>query len=110
MALAITLVAAPAWAHDAATGAQITAAISGNTVQGSMNESGAYTEFYDADGTIKGVDYTGTWSVEGDQMCFAYGEEPSCWDVHIEDDQVMWIKDGAEDGTGTLVSGNPNNF
>ncbi|MBZ8119229.1 hypothetical protein KUD11_11300 [Roseovarius sp. LXJ103] len=110
MAMALTLVAAPAWAHDAATGEEIMAAISGNTVQGSMVESGAYTEFYDADGTIKGADYTGTWSVENDQMCFAYGEAPACWSVHIEGDMVTWINDGNEDGTGTLVPGNPNEF
>ena len=99
-----------AWAGGMATGDQISAAISGNTVQGSMIASGAYTEFYAEDGTIKGDGYTGTWTVEGDAMCFDYGEGASCWGVRINGDQVAWIKDGAEDGTGTLLDGNPNNF
>ena len=38
----------------ATSGAEIQAAISGNTVQGNMDASGAYAEFYAADGTIKG--------------------------------------------------------
>ena len=51
-----------------------------NTVQGNMDATGAYAEFYDADGTIKAADYTGEWSIEGDTMCFAYTETPTeCW-------------------------------
>ncbi|MEZ5755769.1 MAG: hypothetical protein R3D90_13740 [Paracoccaceae bacterium] len=100
----------PAFAQDLATGDAITAAIADKTVQGSMVDSGAYTEFYAADGTIRGDGYTGTWSVEGDQMCFNYGEGASCWSVRLNGDSVTWMKDGKEDGTGTLIAGNPNNF
>ena len=107
---ALLLTALPAFAQDLATGDAIKSAISGNTVQGSMVASGAYTEFYAADGTIKGDGYSGTWKVESDRMCFDYGEGANCWGVRINGDQVAWIKDGAEDGTGTLVPGNPNNF
>ena len=100
-----------AYAGAAATGAQITAAISGNTVQGSMVASGTYTEFYGVDGVIKGKDYTGKWRVNGDAMCFQYGQDPeACWQVKLDGDQVTWVKDGKDDGTGTLVKGNPNNF
>lgn len=99
-----------AHAQELAKGADITAAIAGNTVQGSMLASGAYTEFYAADGTIKGADYTGTWSVEGDKMCFNYGETPDCWNVRIDGEAVTWVQDGVDDGTGTIVKGNPNNF
>ncbi len=109
-AIALTF-AFPALAADKATGQQIKAAIAGNTVQGSMIDSGAYTEFYAADGTIKGDGYSGTWTVEGDQMCFKYGEDPaSCWDVGLDGDQVSWISNGKTDGTGTIVPGNPNGF
>ena len=94
-----------------ATGEQITAAISGNTVQGSMMASGAYTEFYGADGVIKGKDYAGKWRVNADTMCFQYGQDPeACWQVRLDGDQVTWVKDGKDDGTGTVVKGNPNNF
>ena len=100
-----------ALAGTGATGDQISAAISGNTVQGSMIASGAYTEFYGADGVIKGKDYTGRWRVNGDTMCFQYGQDPeACRQVKIDGDQVTWVKDGKNDGTGTIVKGNPNNF
>lgn len=103
-------VALPATAQTLATSDQITAAIAGNTVQGSMLEAGAYTEYYQADGVIKGADYTGQWNVKDDQVCFDYGDGASCWSVRIEGDAVTWVKDGTDDGTGTIVSGNPNNF
>lgn len=100
-----------AFAGGTATGEQISAAISGNTVQGSMVASGAYTEFYAADGAIKGKDYAGKWRVNGDTMCFQYGQDPeACWQVKLDGSQVTWVKDGKDDGTGTIVKGNPNNF
>lgn len=40
-----------------ATGDQIKTAISGNSVQGNMDASGAYFEFNAADGTVFGKDY-----------------------------------------------------
>ena len=85
--LAAVLLAAPAFAQDLATGDAIKAAVSGNTIQGSMTRSGPYT------------------------MCWTYeGAEQDCWGVKIAADQVTWIKDGAEGGTGTIVAGNVNNF
>ena len=99
-----------AQAQDLATGAAIAAAISGNTVQGNMTSLGAYTEFYAADGTIKGDGYTGAWTVEGDTMCFDYGDGEDCWSVRIDGEAVTWVQNGAEGGTGTIVAGNPNNF
>lgn len=110
VAALLVLASVPAAAQTLATGEQITAAIGGNTVQGSMLEAGAYTEFYQTDGVIKGSDYTGNWTVKDNQMCFDYGDGANCWDVRIEGEAVTWVKDGADDGTGTIVSGNPNNF
>jgi hypothetical protein len=110
-ALAISLVLPlAAAAQELATGAEISAAIAGNTVQGSMTALGAYTEFYAADGAIKGQGYGGTWTVEGDAMCFDYGEGKDCWNVRIEGEAVTWVQGGADGGTGTIVAGNPNNF
>ncbi|MEL7013842.1 MAG: hypothetical protein AAFO72_11240 [Pseudomonadota bacterium] len=108
LATAITLFALPAFAE--ATGAEIKAAIEGNTVQGGMDTGEAYSEFYEAGGEIKAEGYGGTWGIEGDTMCFDYGEGKNCWGVRIEGDQVTWLLDGADDGTGTIVSGNPNNY
>ncbi|MDX1402634.1 MAG: hypothetical protein R3245_11985, partial [Kiloniellales bacterium] len=94
-----------------ASGSEISKAISGNTVQGTMVDSSSYTEFYATDGTIKGDGYSGVWRIRGNTMCFDYGEDPeACWHVSIDGDQVFWIKGGLADGYGTIVSGNPNNF
>lgn len=96
---------------DPATGAAITAAIGGNTVEGNMDSSGAYAEFYETGGVIKGDGYTGKWSVDGDTMCFEYeGTPKDCWSVEIDGDQVRWLKDGKSGGTGTIHAGNSKNF
>lgn len=111
VALAASLLPLAAQAGDMLTGDQIRTLVSGNTVQGDMQATGVYTEFYADDGTIKGKDYTGVWSIDGDNMCFQYGSDPaSCWQVAKEGEQVQWVKDGKVDGTGTVVPGNPNNF
>ena len=105
------LFALPATAQDLASADAIRAAIAGNTVQGSMTTSGAYTEFYAADGVIKGKDYTGTWRLDADKMCFAYGTDPAtCFGVKLAGDQVTWVGTSGDQGTGTILPGNPNNW
>ncbi len=110
--VALSLFAAlPAMAQDLATGDAITAAIAGNTVMGAMSDATAYTEFYAADGMIKGKDYTGAWTIEADTMCFAYGTDPAtCFGVKIAGDLVTWVNETGDAGTGTIQPGNPNNF
>ena len=111
-AIAATLLAAmPVLATNVADGAAISAAISGNTVQGSMVSSGVYTEFYADDGEIRGDGYQGALSVRDDMMCFDYGDDPeTCWQVRVDGDQVTWVQDDQELGTGTIVEGNANDF
>ena len=104
----VLLVASAGAALAAATGEEIRAAIAGNTVQGNMDASGPYAEFYEASGAIRGKDYAGQWSIEGNAMCFAYPDTPKeCWNVEINGDQVHWMKNGASQGTGTILHGNP---
>ena len=110
-AAAIAAVLAGAAAADKLSGAQIRQAVVGNTVQGTMEGSGDYAEFYEQDGTIKAQTYSGAWTIEGDEMCFQYGSDPrQCWEVAREGDTLQWIKDGKVDGTGTLAPGNPHNY
>ncbi len=109
--LLVAALAAPAIAAEMLNGDQVRSLVGGNTVQGAMEATGDYSEFYAGDGTIRGNGYTGAWTVEGDTMCFQYGSDPkSCWQVGREGDQLQWIKDGRVEGTGTIVAGNPNNF
>ncbi len=111
LSLALIGLVSPVFAQDISGADAIRSAIAGNTVQGSMASSGGYTEFYGADGTIKGSGYTGTWALDGDKMCFKYGEDPAtCWNVSISGDQVTWLNNGVTEGTGTIQLGNPNNY
>lgn len=111
MLTAAIVISAPTLAvAELASGDEIMSTISGNTVQGGMADSSAYTEFYDADGTIKGANYTGTWTIEADTMCFEYGEGQTCWGVTIDGDAVTWMNGDVAEGTGTVISGNPNGF
>ena len=74
-----------------------------------MSDTGAYTEFYAADGVVHGPNYKAKWSVEGNTMCWVYeGSPKDCWNASIKGDQVSWVKDGKSGGTGTILSGNPN--
>ncbi len=92
-----------------ATGAQLKQAVSGNTVEGSMDASGRYTEFYAADGTVRAKDYKARWSIEGDSMCWVYeGQPKDCWQANIKGASVRWLKGGKAQGSGTVVKGNPN--
>ena len=105
--LAVTAVSA----QGLASGDTIRAAIAGNTVRGAMDASGGFEEFYDADGTIKGADYTGEWSVKGNRMCFVYDGNPaSCWSMRVSGTSVTWVGATGEEGTGTILPGNPRGY
>jgi hypothetical protein len=116
LAATLSLLALAGLAHGAdlpplATGAQLKQAVSGNTIEGSMDASGRYTEFYAKDGTVRGKDYKAKWSIEGDTMCWLYeGQPKDCWRAAVKGGNVKWVKDGKVQGTGTVVKGNPNKF
>ena len=104
------LIAAPVTSAELATSAEVMELIIGNTVKSGMAEGAAYAKFYSTDGAIKADCYRGKWPVEGDAMCFGYGEGADCLTVSIDGDSVSWMVDGEEAGTGTISSGNPNAF
>lgn len=109
--LAICALPSFAVAQEAASASAIKAAIIGNTVKGTMSASGGYAEFYSPDGQIKAADYVGAWSLQGNKMCFVYGEDPSgCWAVSIAGSSVTWLSDAGVEGTGAIVAGNPNGW
>ncbi|QYX58299.1 hypothetical protein K1T73_08040 [Roseovarius sp. SCSIO 43702] len=110
LAAGIFALATPLAAADLADAELINETIIGNTVEGEMESGGPYAEFYDEDGTIRALDYTGEWSVEENQLCFDYGEESACWDVMIDGDEVTWMVDGKAGGTGIVLKGNPKGY
>jgi hypothetical protein len=94
-----------------ASGKQIKKAMAGNTVEGSMQASGRYTEFYSNDGTVLGKGYKAMWRIEGDDMCWIYKDQPKdCWRASIKGASVQWVKNKKLQGSGTIVKGNINNF
>jgi len=109
---AALLMPAAAEAEEAPTAAEITAAVSGHTYQGSMSEGGSgFAEYYAPDGTIRGDGYSGEWRVEDGVMCFRYGDKPeSCFEVAINGPSMVMYKDGEIDGNGMLIGGNPLDF
>ena len=97
---------------ETANDAEIKAAVSDKTYQGTMLRiDGAFTEYYAADGSIRGNGYTGKWRTVNSQMCFTYGENPEkCWDMEIQGPSMIMFKNGAVDGNGILLEGNPGSF
>lgn len=94
-----------------ASGAKLRKALSGNTVEGAMDASGPYSEFYAADGTVRSKDYKARWSIEGDNMCWVYeGQAKDCWQAALKGSEVLWIKGGKRLGSGTLMPRNPNRY
>ena len=114
--LAFAVLALASIAHAAAppplaTGEQLRKAVSGNTVQGSMDGSGRYSEFYAMDGTVRSQKYQAKWSIEGDSLCWVYeGQPKDCWRAALKGTSVKWVKDGKVQGTGTVVRGNSNRY
>ena len=93
------------------TGTQLKNALSGNTVEGSMQASGRYAEFYAKDGSVLAKDYKAIWRIEGNDMCWIYKDQPKdCWQAAIKGKSVQWVKNNKVQGNGTIVQGNTNNF
>jgi len=94
-----------------ASGTLLRQTLTGNTVEGAMDASGRYSEFYARDGVVRSKAYKARWSIEGDSMCWVYeGQPKDCWQAAIKGTQVHWIKGGKRLGSGTLVPGNPNGY
>lgn len=106
------LIPIEAGAGETPTADEITAAVSDHTYQGSMNVGGSgFTEYYAADGTIRAGGYSGQWRSEDGIMCFQYGEKPeTCFEVRFNGPSMEMYKDGALDGNGMLIEGNPQSF
>lgn len=99
--------------YRALSGNEIAKIIAGNTIQGTMAAGGPYREFYLPDGTLRGSNYDGRWSVAGDTLCFSYDPkaEAQCWGARISrSGEISWMKDDVVDGSGVVEPGNPGGF
>lgn len=93
------------------TGAEIEILIAGNTVVGNMAAGGPYEEFYLPDGSLRGSNYEGKWSVSANTLCFVYDESSpaQCWGASLTSSgEVLWLKNGVIDGNGIIQPGNPS--
>lgn len=99
-------------AHAASDTNAIAQALRGNTLNGSLDASGPFEEYYDSSGAIHGADYTGTWTLQGDSLCLGYdGNPPSCWTLELDGDSLVWRgKSGAVEGHARIIKGNPKGF
>lgn len=96
-----------ATADDSLTGEAISAAVSDHSYQGSMSSpNSGFNEYYAPDGTIYGKDYEGQWTTRAGEMCFAYGEEPTCYKVSIDGPSMVLRQNGTIKGNGMLIQGN----
>ncbi|MGI9415160.1 MAG: hypothetical protein ACR2PM_15905 [Hyphomicrobiales bacterium] len=102
----------PSAAADKPTAAEITAAVSDHTYQGSMSTpASTFAEYYAPDGAIRGKGYTGKWRAEDGSMCFQYGDKAErCFGIELQGPSMVMFKDGKIDGNGMLISGNPNKY
>jgi hypothetical protein len=110
--LALLATISMTFAGSALSGDKIKTMMSDVTVEGKMNDGSSYSEFYQADGAIKGKDYTGRWTLEGDSMCFVYSSAPQkmCYQVGENASGIDWIQNGKVEGTGSVIKGNVKGY
>lgn len=110
-AAAAIMVSGPLAAMELASQEQAKAALSGNTVMGTMTDGSTYAEYYAADGSIRANGYSGYWGMVGDRACFTYDNVAvECWHLKVDGNFISWVQGGKLDGTGSLLPGNPNKY
>jgi hypothetical protein len=112
-ALVFLVIVGGTFAGDVLSGGSLKAMMAGKTVEGKMNDGSAYSEFYQADGMIKGKDYVGKWTIDGNAMCFVNPTSPSgngCYQIGKNATGIDWMQNGKVLGTGTVSEGNIRNY
>ena len=87
-------------------GAEIRRAFSGRTMSGT-EKGERYSERLMPDGyiigTASGEQYEGEWSVDGDEICFEYEDEPEdCSQVIVKGNSVTFLGEGGRNTKATL--------
>lgn len=113
----MTAIATPTATGTPVPAADLTALLADRTYSGE-SEGAPYSEYYDANGTLRGKDATGatsgTWKVTGDTVCFTYSSAATsaadCYTVNQDGTNVYWYQNGEFSEATTYVQGNPNNY
>jgi hypothetical protein len=110
LAAVALMVSGFAGANSTPSAEAIADAVSDHSYQGSMSEANSgFNEYHAPNGTIHGDGYKGQWTTKNGEMCFAYGEEPTCYGVTIEGPSMVLRQDGTIKGNGMLIEGNTVN-
>lgn len=98
--------------------AELPAIVSDRTFRGKDDAGESYSEYYAADGTLRGSSggeaYSGSWKVVGEQLCFTYPDggtsETECYAVFKNGDAVTWLTSDGRIVEATYAEGNPDNL
>ena len=107
----LALAAIPAIAEiEPSTGAEIEAAIAGNTVDTEIDGAGSSLDYFAEDGEMRNADETDatwSWTIEDDALCMDFDNGTDCWELAIAGDNITWLREGTPAGTGEIRAGNP---
>ncbi|MEO1191579.1 MAG: hypothetical protein AAFY02_07475 [Pseudomonadota bacterium] len=96
---------------EPANGLTLMTALSGNTVVGSMDESGDYAEFFAPSGALYGTAAPASWYIDGNRVCFRYHpgpyKRPDCVAAAIDGSSITWMDQGEPLGSGEILEGDP---
>jgi uncharacterized protein YceK len=98
--------------------ADLPGTVSNRTFRGKDDAGQPYSEYYGADGTLRGTSggeaYSGSWEVVGEQLCFTYPDggtsETECYAVFKDGDVLTWLTTDGQIVEATFVEGNPDNL
>jgi outer membrane murein-binding lipoprotein Lpp len=112
--------ASPSVSTTASSGQEVTLtqdslrAVIADTTHTGTDETGQYTEYYGAEGSVKGKDYTGTWVIKSDRACFTYPPEAEqCYSVTRDPskpESLTWTAQDSSTEVTTFVSGDRTGF
>lgn len=106
-----TVPASPAAPAPKLTGAAAWQLLVGNTVV-AQSHDGGYTEFFAPDGVVKHLDRdgkaTGTWTLQGDKVCFDFPDEDdrSCVQVEVTGQKGAFVDEDKARDTFDVLPGN----
>jgi len=103
-------------AADTASAATIREKIVGNTLEGTREEHGPFSDYFAENGLILGTNQGAEWQIKGNQFCVFFREEgyeklqETCFDMSFDGDEVKWLLYGEPLGHAKILPGNPHGY